>query len=274
MAKPINIFFVGDINGKPGMTLVSTLLKQYIQKYEIDFCVVNGENVTEGKGIDEADAKTLFELGVHVITTGNHLWDRWQAKALISKERNILRPLNYPKENPGNGFVLYDLKEKGRIGVINLQGRTFMQTIDDPFKTADWALSRIEKDTKVVLIDMHAEATAEKMALAWHLDGRVSVVVGTHTHIPTSDARILPKGTAYITDVGMSGPYDSVIGMKKEIAIRRFQFQTPYKFELAEHDVRMCAVYIQVDTETGKATKIEQVIFPSFQSYCFNYKSR
>jgi len=265
VAKLLNIFFIGDINGKPGMTLVSSLLKQYIQKYEIDFCVVNGENVTEGKGIDEADAKTLFELGVHVITTGNHLWDRWQAKSLLSKERNILRPLNYPKENPGNGFIIYDLKEKGRIGVINLQGRTYMQTIDDPFKAADWALSRVLNDTKVVLIDMHAEATAEKMALAWHLDGRVSALVGTHTHIPTSDARILPKGTAYITDVGMSGPYDSVIGMKKEIAIRRFMFQTPYKFELAEHDVRMCAVYIQADSETGKATKIEQIIFPGFQ---------
>jgi metallophosphoesterase (TIGR00282 family) len=265
VAKLLNIFFIGDINGKPGLTLVSSLLKQYIQKYEIDFCIVNGENVTEGKGIDEADAKTLFGLGVHVITTGNHLWDRWQAKTLLSKERNILRPLNYPKENPGGGFVVYDLKEKGRVGVINLQGRTFMQTIDDPFKAADWALSRIANDTKVVLIDMHAEATAEKMALAWHLDGRVSALVGTHTHIPTSDARILPNGTAYITDVGMSGPYDSVIGMKKEIAIRRFMFQTPYKFEMAEHDVRMCAVFIQVDVETGKATKIEQVIFPSFQ---------
>jgi hypothetical protein len=264
VAKLLNIFFIGDINGKPGITLVSTLLKQYIQKYEIDFCFVNGENVTDGKGIDEADAKVLFELGVHVITTGNHLWDRWQAKSLLSKERNILRPLNYPKENPGNGFVLYDLKEKGRIGVINVQGRTYMQTIDDPFKAADWAVSKIEKETKVILVDMHAEATAEKMALAWHLDGRVSAVVGTHTHIPTADARILPKGSAYITDVGMTGPYDSVIGMKKEIAIRRFQFQTPFKFELAEHDVRMCAVFIQVDTETGKATKIEQHIFPAF----------
>ena len=264
MANLLNIFFIGDINGKPGLTLVSSLLKQYLQKYAIDFCVVNGENVTEGKGIDEADAKVLFGLGVHVITTGNHLWDRWQAKALLAKERNLLRPLNYPKDNPGNGFVLYDLKEKGRIGVLNLQGRTYMQPIDDPFKSADWALSRIANDTKVILIDMHAEATAEKMALAWHLDGKISALFGTHTHIPTADARILPGGTAYITDVGMSGPYDSVIGMKKEIAIRRFQFQTPYKFELAEHDVRMCAVYVQVDAETGKAVKIEQVIFPAF----------
>ncbi len=264
MSKHLNVFFVGDVNGKPGMTLLSNLLKQYIQKYEIDFCIVNGENATEGKGIDEADAKAMFDLGVHVITTGNHLWDRWQAKTLLSKERNILRPLNYPKENPGNGFVIYDLKEKGRIAVINLQGRTFMQTIDDPFKAADWALSKTATETKIAIIDIHAEATAEKMALAWHLDGRVSAVVGTHTHIPTSDARILPKGTAYITDVGMTGPYDSVIGMKKDIAIRRFLFQTPYKFELAEHDARLCALFIKIDAETGKAAAIEQIIFPSF----------
>jgi metallophosphoesterase (TIGR00282 family) len=264
VAQLLNIFFIGDINGKPGITLVTNLLKQYQQKYSIDFCVVNGENATDGKGIEEKDAKQLFELGVHVITTGNHLWDRWSAKSLLAKERNILRPLNYPKENPGNGFVVYDLKEKGRIGVISLQGRTFMQTIDDPFKAAEWAISKIANETKVILIDIHAEATAEKMALAWHLDGKCSAVIGTHTHIPTADARILPQGTAYITDVGMTGPFDSVIGMKKEIAIKRFQFQTPFKFELAEHDVRLCALYLQVDSETGKAVKVEQVVFPAF----------
>ncbi len=264
MTKVLNILFIGDINGKPGLTLTSSILKQYFQKYEIDFCIANGENVTEGKGLEEKDAKTLFELGVHVITTGNHLWDRWSAKLLLSKEKNILRPLNYPRENPGNGLVIYDLKEKGRVGVICLQGRTYMQTIDCPFKSADWAISKIANETKAIIIDMHAEATAEKMALAWHLDGRVSAIVGTHTHIPTADAHVLPKGTAYITDVGMTGPYDSVIGMKKEIAIRRFQFQTPYKFEIAEHDVRLCAVFIQVNLETGKAIKIEPIIFPSF----------
>ncbi len=264
MAKLLNILFIGDINGKPGLTLVSSIIKQYIQKYQLDFIVANGENLTEGKGISEEDAKALFDLGINVITTGNHLWDRWQAKALLSKERNLLRPLNYPRENPGNGLVVYDLKEKGQVGVVNLQGRTYMQSIDDPFKAADWAISKLANDTKVILIDIHAEATAEKMALAWHLDGRVSAVFGTHTHIPTADARILPNGTAYITDVGMSGPYDSVIGMKKEVAIRRFLFQTPYKFELAEHDVRMCAVYVQVDAETGKSTKIESIVFPAF----------
>ena len=264
MSKPINIFFIGDINGKPGLSLVSNLLKQYLQKYAIDLCIANGENCTEGKGISEKDANTLFELGVHVITTGNHLWDRWESKTLLAKERRILRPLNYPRENPGNGFIVHDLKEKGRVGVLNLQGRTYMQTIDDPFKAADWAVSKILNDTKVIFVDMHAEASAEKMALAWHLDGRISALVGTHTHVPTADAKILPGGTAFITDVGMTGTYDSVIGMKKEIAIKRFLMQTPYKFEMAEHDVHLCAVFVQVDAETGKALKIEQVIFPSF----------
>lgn len=264
MSQYINILFIGDINGKPGLNIVSKLLKQYLQKYEIDFCVANGENTDEGKSITEDQARILFDLGVHVITSGNHIWDNWKVKALLAKEKHILRPLNYPKGNPGYGFAVYDLKEKGQVGVINLQGRTYMQPLDDPFETADWAVSKIEPQTRVILLDLHAEATAEKMALGWHLDGRISALVGTHTHIPTADARILPKGTAYITDVGMTGPYDSVIGMKKEIAIKRFQHQTPYKFELAEHDVRMCAVVIRVERETGKATTIEQVIFPSF----------
>ncbi len=265
MADVITVLFVGDIVGKPGLTLTTTVLKQYVQKYHVDLCVANGENVTEGKGISEEDAKVLFDLGVHVITTGNHLWDRWQARKLLAKEKNILRPLNYPRENGGQGFVLYDLKEKGQVGVVNLQGRTFMQPIDDPFRAAEWALSKIAADTKVVLIDMHAEASAEKLALAWHLDGRVSAVIGTHTHVPTADARVLPGGTAYITDVGMTGPYDSVIGLKKEIAIRRFMLQTPHKFEMAEHDVRFCAVVVHIDRPTGKSVGIEPIIFPDFR---------
>jgi len=264
MANLLNIFFVGDIVGKPGLQLVEKLLKQFIEKYEVDFCVVNGENTTDGKGVSEDDAKTLFGLGVHVITSGNHLWDRWQTRALLAKEKNILRPLNYPKENGGHGLIVYDLKEKGQVAVINLQGRTYMQPIDDPFKAADWAISKIANETKVIFVDMHAEASAEKMALGWHLDGRVSALVGTHTHVPTSDAQILPRGTAFITDVGMTGPYDSVIGMRKEIAIRRFMMQTPHKFEMATHDVRLCGVFVQVDRDTGKAVKIEQAIFPAF----------
>lgn len=255
---------MGDIVGKPGLNLVEKLLKQYLQKYEVDLCIVNGENVTDGKGISSEDARILFGLGVNVITTGNHLWDRWQSKQLLAKEKNILRPLNYPKDNPGYGYALYDLKEKGVAGIISLQGRTYMQPIDDPFRTADWAISKISNETKIIFIDMHAETTSEKMTLAWYLDGRVSAIVGTHTHIPTSDGRILEKGTAYISDVGMTGPYDSVIGMRKDIAIRRFLTQTPHKFEMASDDVHFCAVFIQVNRISGKAAKIEQIIFPSF----------
>lgn len=264
MSQHINIFFVGDIVGKPGLTLTSTVLKQYLEKFEIDLCIANGENVTEGKGVSEEDAKALFDLGVQVITTGNHLWDRWQSRPLLTKERRILRPLNYPRDNPGQGLIAVDLKEKGMVGVVNLQGRTFMTPIDDPFRSADWALSKFEQSTKVIVLDMHAEASAEKLALAWHLDGRVSAVLGTHTHVPTADARILPGGTAFITDVGMTGPYDSVIGMRKEVAIKRFMTGTPHKFEMASHDVRLCAVALQVDQQSGKATSIQQVIFPAF----------
>ncbi len=183
----------------------------------------------------------------------------------MDSNRNVLRPLNYPSENPGNGFIVYDLGEKGKVGVLNLQGRVYMQTIDCPFKKADWAVEKMREQTKVIFLDMHAEATAEKVALGWYLDGRITAMVGTHTHIQTADARILPHGTAYITDVGMTGPYDSVIGLKKEIAIKRFLHQTPYKYEMASFDVRLSGVYVQADVETGKALKFESFMYPKFE---------
>ena len=260
------VLFVGDINGRPGLDLLGTLLKQLVQKYDVDCVIVNGENTDNGKSITADQSKEMFALGVHAITSGNHIWDNWKVKALLAESKTILRPLNYPRDNAGYGYTIVDLKQKGQLGVVNLQGRTYMQPIDDPFRAADWALSKISQETNMVLIDMHAEATAEKMALAWYLDGRISALVGTHTHIPTADARVLPGGTAYITDVGMTGPYDSVIGMKKEIAIKRFLHHTPFKFELAQHDVRLCGVVIRIDRTTGKAQSIEQIIFPSFQS--------
>ena len=263
-AKILNILFIGDIVGTPGFEVVETMLKSYVQKYNIDFCIANGENLVDGKGINEEAANKVFNLGVHVITGGNHLWDNWHAKKLLAANRNVLRPLNYPSDNPGNGFIVYDLGEKGKVGVLNLQGRVYMQAIDCPFKKGEWAVEKMREQTKVIFVDMHAEATAEKMALAWYLDGRISALVGTHTHIPTADARILPRGTAYITDVGMTGPYDSVIGLKKEIAIRRFIHQTPYKYEMATNDVRLCGTYLQADVETGKALKFERFSFPEF----------
>lgn len=263
-SKHLNILFIGDIIGKPGIELTETLIKSYFQKYQIDFCIANGENLIDGKGLNAESVSKISSLGVNVITGGNHLWDKWEARKVLAENKTVLRPLNYPRENPGNGYIIYDLGEKGKIAVINLQGRVYMQPIDDPFKAADWALSKIIDQTKIVIIDFHAEATAEKMALAWHLDGRVSAVIGTHTHVPTSDGRILPKGTAYISDVGMTGPYDSVIGMKKDIAIKRFIHGVPYKYEMASHDVRFCGAFIRVDSETGKAIKFESFVFPNF----------
>jgi metallophosphoesterase (TIGR00282 family) len=265
MANPtLNILFIGDIVGKSGLELVEGTLKSFIEKYQVDFCFVNGENLVEGKGINEEYAKRVFDLGVHVVTGGNHLWDNWSAKKVLQANRNVLRPLNYPADNPGNGFIVYDLPGKGKIGVLNLQGRVYMQPIDCPFRRGEWAVGKMLEQTKVILVDFHAEATAEKMALGWFLDGKVSAIVGTHTHVQTADARILPAGTAFITDVGMTGPYDSVIGLRKDIAIKRFIHQTPYKYEMGTHDVRMSGVFLNIDSVTGKALKIESFMYPAF----------
>lgn len=264
MPQTINILFIGDIIGKPGMDLVSSLFKGLVEKHKIDFVIANGENAADGKGIEEGQVKELFELGVHVITGGNHTFDRWDMRKVYTSYRNLLRPLNFPPGTAGIGYTVYEMKNGVKVGVMNLQGRTYMQPIDDPFRAAEWALSKINEQTKICFIDFHAEATAEKMALAWHLDGRVSVVVGTHTHTPTADARILPRSTGFITDVGMTGPYDSVLGMKKDLAIKRFQTQTPHKYETAANDVRLCGVVAEVEVETGKCVKFEQIIFPKF----------
>ncbi len=264
MPQTINILFIGDIIGKPGLDLVTTMYKGLVEKNKIDFCIANGENAADGKGIEEAQVKQLFDLGIHVITGGNHTFDRWDMKKVYSSFKHLIRPLNFPRDVAGLGYTIYELKSGVKIGVINLQGRTFMQPIDDPFRSADWALSKINEQTKIVFIDFHAEATAEKMALGWYVDGRASVMVGTHTHTPTADARILPRGTAFITDVGMTGPYDSVLGMKKELALKRFLTQTPHKYETAANEVRLCGVMAEVETETGKCVRFEQLIFPKF----------
>jgi len=237
----------------------------YIKKYSVDLLIINGENATDGKGIAEEHAKKLFDLGAHVITTGNHVWDRWDSRKVLGSDRRLLRPLNYPRENGGNGYIVVDLGEKGKAGVLDIQGRVYMQPIDDPFKTAEWAIAKMHEETKVIVVDFHADASAEKMAMGWHLDGKVTAVVGTHTHTPTADGRILPRGTAFQSDVGMTGPFDSVLGMKKEQAIKRLLTGTPHKYEVASHDVRLCAVYVQADVETGRALKMESIVFPAFK---------
>ena len=261
--KLLNILFIGDIVGEPGLELLDTFLPGFIKKYDADFVIANGENSHQGKGINRQIIKKLYDLGVHVITGGNHSFAKWKVFSYMKNDGNILRPLNYPKGNPGYGYGIYDIPGQDlKIGVLNLQGRTYMNAIDDPFSTADWALERIKEETDLIFVDFHAEATAEKMALAWHLDGTVSVFVGTHTHIPTNDARILPNGTGYISDVGMTGSFDSVLGMDKETSMKRFKLGTPHRYKLADGNNHICGVLARVDMESKECRHIEPFIYP------------
>lgn len=259
----LSILFIGDIVGKPGIEFLQTWLPSLLQKYKPDVIVANAENAADGKGITKKEADILFNLGIHVLTGGNHTWDKHGVQDFLKVEKRVLRPLNYPRGTHGEGMYIHE-SPKGKVAVLNLQGRAFMAAIDCPFRGAEWALSRLNKETNIIFVDFHAEATAEKIALGHWLDGKVSAVVGTHTHIQTADERILPGGTAYITDVGMTGPYDSVIGMKKTPAINRFVYQTPQKYEVASDDVHLSAVLVHVDTETGKAVEIERITFFEF----------
>lgn len=260
----ISVLFIGDIIGQPGLEFTQTFLPGIIQKYKPDVVIANGENISDGKGCTEKEAKILFDLGVKVITGGNHTWDKHQSQEYLKQDNRSLRPLNYPKGTHGNGYILIESKNT-KVAVVNLQGRTFMSAIDCPFRAAEWVIAKVKNDTKVIIIDFHAEATAEKMALANFLDGKVSCIIGTHTHIQTSDERILPNGTGYITDVGMTGPYDSVIGMKTQAAINRFLFQTPQKYETAKEEIHLSAVFVKVDINSGKTSFIERIFFPEFE---------
>ena len=265
MPKTINVFFMADVVGQPGVDIVTKLLRNYIQKYDIHFVSCNGENAYKGKGMSVEILSQLREVGVDVITGGNHIWDNFKFHDTLKKDPTILRPLNYPKGTYGTGYGIFKLPDgMGKIGVVNLQGRTFMQTIDCPFRTADWVIDKIRHETPYILVDMHAEATAEKVALAMHLDGKVSAVMGSHSHVQTSDERILKNGTGYCSDVGMTGPYDSVIGMVAKPAIDRFVYQTPRKYECATDDVHLCAMVIKIDAETGKTVFLERILFPEF----------
>lgn len=266
MKHSIKVLFVGDVVGPSGLELLKTELPKVKENHNIDFTIVNGENSANGRGITDDEAKIIFDAGANVITTGNHVWDNWKGKPLLVNEPNIIRPLNYPQGNVGKGFLYYKLEDKVNIAVLQLQGRTYMQTIDCPFKAAEFALKHIEERTHFIIVDFHADATAEKISMAWFLDGKVSALIGTHTHIPTSDYQILPNGTAYITDVGMTGPYDSVVGLRKDVALKRFLLQTPHKYENAENDNKLCAVVIELDKSTGQAIKIEQIITPKFDT--------
>jgi 2',3'-cyclic-nucleotide 2'-phosphodiesterase len=261
----MRILFIGDIFARPGRAIVKDKLPGLVRDRAIELIVANGENAAAGFGITPALAEELFELNIDVITTGNHVWDQREIIDYFKMvgenghgaARRILRPANYPQGSPGWG--VYDgRKGETPYAVINLQGRVFMGSNDDPFRVADQLLEKI--GAKVILVDLHAEATSEKISLGWYLDGRVTAVIGTHTHVPTADERVLPGGTAYITDVGMTGPYNGVIGVKKELVVGKFLSNMPVRFEPATGDVRFCAVVIDCDEATGKARQIERLM--------------
>ncbi|MFH1783994.1 MAG: TIGR00282 family metallophosphoesterase [bacterium] len=254
----MKVLMIADIFSEPGRQLVRDLLPGVKEKYSADICIANGENVAGGFGLTPKTAGQLFSSGVDILTMGNHVWDRRDIFDIIEDER-IIRPANYPPGVPGRGWGVFNLDKKTKVGVVNLAGRVYMSNIECPFRTADKVIEEIKKQTNIIIVDMHAEVTSEKNALGWYLDGRVSAVVGTHTHIPTADERILPDGTAYITDMGMTGSLDSVIGIKKEIAIQRFLTQMPIRFEAANDNVVLAGVVIDIDTASGKATAIERI---------------
>ncbi|HEY3875977.1 MAG TPA: TIGR00282 family metallophosphoesterase [Candidatus Kapabacteria bacterium] len=261
----VHVLFIGDVVGIGALAMVTKMLPSLAEKYNSDFIIVNGENVAEGKSLTKKQAAEIFNAGAKIITTGNHVWDRWDARGLLAEDRRVLRPANYPRENAGTGYAVAESKTGIPIGVLNLQGRTYMQTIDCPFRVSDWALDKLSERTNIVIVDMHAEATAEKQTMGRYLDGKVSAVLGTHTHVQTADAQILPGGTAYLTDVGMSGPYESVIGMRIDIAIKRFTHQTPFKYEIAVGGIRIAGVSLAIDVATGAALEIEPFMFPEFE---------
>ncbi len=256
----VRILASGDTVGEPGREACSVIIPRLIEEEGLEFVVVNGENLAGGSGITENTAKVLFEAGVDVITSGDHFFDKKEAFDYLEKESRILRPFNYPSQALGHGSIIVESKKKRKIGVINLLGQVFMGPhVDSPFLKAKEEVSRMRKETSIILIDIHAEATSEKVALGWYLDGKVSAIFGSHTHIQTSDECILPQGTAYITEMGMTGPYKSVLGRDVSSVLNRFLTQVPTRFPVATEDVRLSGVIFDVDPSTGRATAIKRV---------------
>ncbi|MCX8027273.1 MAG: TIGR00282 family metallophosphoesterase [Thermodesulfovibrionales bacterium] len=255
----MKVLFIGDIVGKPGRNSVRSLLPTLKNLYKFDFVIANGENAAGGFGINEKTAKELFDAGVDVITTGNHVWDKKEAVAYISKENRILRPLNYPPKALGYGSIIVSVNDVSKVAVLCVSGRIFMNIFDCPFRTTKAVLQDIYEQTNIIIIDFHAEATSEKYAFGYYFDGLVSAVIGTHTHVQTADEKILPKGTAYITDVGMTGPEDSIIGVEKEQIIEKFLDMMPRKFNVPNTKAVLCAVAIEINDRTGKARSIQRI---------------
>lgn len=252
--------FVGDIVGHQGRKAVADLLPGLRRDYDIGFTIANCENAAGGFGLTKKLADELLSLGVDVLTSGNHIWDKREMVPLLDSMDNVLRPHNYPPGVPGRGCGVYRIAESLKIAVVNLQGRVFMRAIDCPFRVADTLLEQIQD--AIIIVDMHAEATSEKVAMGWYLDGRVSAVIGSHTHVQTADERVLPGGTAYITDAGMTGSFDSVIGIEKEAIITRFLTGIPNRFDQARDDVRLSGVAVSIDSKSRKAVGISRVMRP------------
>ncbi|MBI4478539.1 MAG: TIGR00282 family metallophosphoesterase [Acidobacteria bacterium] len=255
----VSILFIGDIFGRPGRTLVADHLRDLMDRHHLDLVIANGENAAAGFGITPRLTAELLALGIDVLTTGNHIWDRREIMEYFPQEPRLLRPANFVS-GPGRGLYQGTTRSGVAYAVLNLQGRVFMGQSDCPFRTADRELTELPASCKIRIVDMHAEASSEKIAMGWYLDGRATAVIGTHTHVPTADERVLPQGTAYITDVGMTGPYDSVIGITKETILQKFLTQMPARFEPAEGDARLCAALIQAEADTGRAIAIERLM--------------
>jgi 2',3'-cyclic-nucleotide 2'-phosphodiesterase len=255
----MRILFLGDIVGKPGRQAVTALLPRLIDHERLDFVVANCENVTNGSGVDPKSARDLLAAGVDVLTSGNHVWRRKEILEFIAMERRLLRPANFPPMVPGRGWTVAETADGTSVGVINLIGRVYMDSVDCPFRAAESVLREIGPRARVVLVDMHADATSEKGAMGWFLDGKVTAVLGSHTHVQTADERVLPGGTAYLTDAGMCGPTDSVIGVKQELAIERFLTHMPVKFEVAGGPVVVQGAFIDLDPQTGRAESIRRL---------------
>jgi 2',3'-cyclic-nucleotide 2'-phosphodiesterase len=262
----MRILFLGDVVGRPARRAIRARLRDLRTQEALDFVIANGENAAGGKGIDVDSAEELFDAGVDVITSGNHIWQHRQIIPYFEREPRLLRPANFAAECPGAGWVVRAARDGTQVAVLNLIGRVFMGSFDCPFRRADAALKAIAREGRVVVVDMHGEATSEKVAMGWYLDGRVSAVVGSHTHVQTADERVLPGGTAYLTDAGMCGPIDSVIGMRKEEVLQRFRNQMPVRFEVAPGPVILQGAILEIDRLSGRADGIRR--FQEVQPPC------
>ncbi len=257
----MRVLFIGDIVGKPGRQLVRTGLSALISRHAVDLVIANAENAAAGAGITRDIGDELLDLGIDVMTSGNHIWDKREAFAYIGAEPRLLRPANFPAGAPGNGSYVARTRNGVGVGVINVMGRVFMTQLDDPFAVVQRELDALRQRARVVFVDFHAEATSEKIAMGWYLDGKVAAVVGTHTHVQTADERVLPNGTAYLTDVGMTGPHDSIIGVDIEPSLSRFLTGLPARFEVATGNPRLNAVVVEADESTGRALDIERLSY-------------